>query len=155
MSLPERQYTADIVQRSFERPQGTPPAVYTPQPIQPVPERRIVGYERYADGLLPVYEVVAPVERTPERDLTPQPLIDPRAQLVLAGGVAAGTTGAGVGWGIGQAATGIATLSGSSAILVALLLLLVAKARGTGRGGDTYNVTNHNRWWGKSTSITK
>ncbi|RAJ70257.1 hypothetical protein K378_01422 [Streptomyces sp. Amel2xB2] len=150
MSLPERQIHAETAPFAM-RPAA--PEVYRPQPIQPVPERRIVGYERYADGLLPVYEVVAPVERTPARDLTPQPLIDPRAQLVLAGGVGAGAAGAGLGWGIGQAFTGIAALSGSSAVLMALLLLLLAKSRK--RGTTTIHVTNNNRWWGHSTSPIK
>lgn len=92
-------------------------------------------------------------EPAPARDLTPAPLIDPRAQLVLAGGVGAGAAGAGVGWGIGQAVTGIAALSGSSAVLIALLLLIVARPRKG--GGDTIHVTNHNRWWGKSSSPIK
>lgn len=156
MSLPERQHPPVVLPFETHPTVGLEPEVYRPQPIQSVPGRRIVGYERYANGLVPVYEMVAPVERTPPRDLAPQPLIDPRAQLVLAGGVAAGSAGAGIGWGVGQAAVGIATLGGSTALLVALLLLAVAKlpAGRTARGGTTVNVTNHNRWFGRSTTST-
>lgn len=125
--------------------------------MQPTPERRIVGYERYAGGLVPVYETAAPVLPSPPRDLSPQPVIDPRAQLVLAGGVGAGAAGAGLGWGVGQAAAGIAALGGSSALLVIAALLLLAKLGRRGHGGDTYNyeITNNNRLWGHSSTRTK
>ena len=78
----------------------TPP-VYRPQPLTPAPgpvgERRIVGYERYASGLVPVYEQQAPVQPAPPRDLTPRPVIDPVAQRLAAGGVLAIGVGVG-GW---------------------------------------------------------
>lgn len=84
------------------------------------------------------------------RDLSPQPLIDPRAQIVAAGGVLA----AGAGWGVGQA---LSALSGVGSGMLLLLVVVVVALRvgrlgGVARGGDTYNITNHNRWWGKSTT---
>lgn len=89
------------------------------------------------------------------RDLTPLPLIDPIAARLLAGGVGGGALGAGVGWGFGQAAAGIAAFGGSSAVLVVALLLAAAKLPSVGRGGGTHiekHVHHHNSWWGKSTT---
>lgn len=154
MSLPE--YRPAVAPAAVYPREGTVAHV-TPYSSQPE-QVRVAWVQSATDPRVSVpvdARLLQPMERTPARDLTPAPLIDPRAQLVLAGGVGAGAAGAGVGWGIGQAFTGIAALSGSSAVLVALLLLLVAKARGGQRGGDTYHVTNNNRWWGKSTSIKK
>ncbi|MCD9146063.1 hypothetical protein [Streptomyces albireticuli] len=120
----------------------------------PGPDGNFVGVPR---DMLPAGYLHSPVmPAPPQRDLTPQPLIDPRAQLVLAVGIAAGTAGAGLGWGIGQAAAGIAAVSGSSGLIAALALLLLVKA--TGRGGSTVQVhhettvINTNRWFGKSTT---
>ncbi|MFE7056059.1 hypothetical protein ACFVAO_12675, partial [Streptomyces californicus] len=48
----------------------------------------------------------APMLPVPPRDLSPQPLLDPRAQMIAAGGVLA----AGTGWGIGQALAPLAGL---------------------------------------------
>ncbi|WP_328765395.1 MULTISPECIES: hypothetical protein [unclassified Streptomyces] len=96
----------------------------------------------------------------PQRDLTPVPLIDPRAQLVLAGGVGAGAAGAGIGWGLGQAFTGIAAAGGTTAVVAGLALWLLIKLTGGSGGGATTHihneshVTNYNtsRWFGHSTS---
>jgi hypothetical protein len=92
------------------------------------------------------------------RDLTPVPLLDPRAQMVAATGVGAGVAGAGIGWGIGQAAAGIGALSGGSALAVILAALLLSKLTGRS-GGSTHihnetHITNNtsNRWFGKSTT---
>lgn len=96
-----------------------------------------------------------PMARPEPRDLTPQPLIDPLAQRMVGGGLGAGAAGAGLGWGFGQAAAGIAAFGGSSALLVLALLLLASKLGrgGSYREGDTYiDVTNINRWWGKSST---
>jgi hypothetical protein len=92
----------------------------------------------------------------PARDLTPQPLIDPRAQLVLAGGVGAGTAGAGIGWGVGQAFAGIAAFGGISSLAVIAALLLLARLGG-GRTtvNNTTTVHNTNRWLGRSTTNTR
>ncbi|WTX00946.1 hypothetical protein OG216_46825 (plasmid) [Streptomycetaceae bacterium NBC_01309] len=64
------------------------------------------------------------------RDLAPQPVVDPMAQRIVAGGVAVGAAGAGVGWGMGQALMGIAAFSGSGTVLGMLLGLLFARALG-------------------------
>ncbi|WP_424893282.1 hypothetical protein [Streptomyces sp. XH2] len=121
----------------------------------PGPDGNFVGVPR---DMLPagyLHSTVMPAP--PQRDLTPQPLIDPRAQIVLAGGVAAGAAGAGIGWGIGQAAAGIAAVSGSSALVVILALLLLAKAASRRGSATTYvhnetTVINTNRWFGKSST---
>lgn len=92
------------------------------------------------------------------RDLTPVPLLDPRAQMVAATGVGAGAAGAGIGWGLGQAAPFIGALSCGTALAVILAGLLLTKL--TGRSGGSTHVhnethmvvTNHNRWFGKSTT---
>ncbi|MEU0218519.1 hypothetical protein ABZ281_26930 [Streptomyces sp. NPDC006265] len=96
----------------------------------------------------------------PQRDLTPVPLFDPRAQMVVASGIGAGTAGAGIGWGLGQAFAGIAAAGGTTAVVVGLAMWLLIKVMGGG-GGRTHvhnetHVTNHNtsRWFGRSTSST-
>jgi hypothetical protein len=103
--------------------------------------------------MVPMRKSQAPeaVQPAPPRDLTPQPLIDPIAARLCGAGVGAGAAGAGIGWGFGQAAAGIAAFSGSSAVLVLALLLLATRFGGK-HGGDTYNVTNINRWWGRSST---
>jgi hypothetical protein len=126
---------------------------YQPSPLEPIEGRRVVGYERYGgDLLVPVYEAL-PVTAQPValRDLTPAPLIDPVAQRVLAGGIGAGATGAGVGWGVGQAFAGIAAFGGVTSLAVIAALLLVARLGGsrTQIHNETH-VTNTNRWFGKS-----
>lgn len=92
----------------------------------------------------------------PARDLTPVPLIDPRAQLVLAGGVGAGAAGAGIGWGIGQALAGIAEMGGVAAFIAVGLLLALARAHaGRTTVNNTTTVHNTNRWLGRSTTNTR
>lgn len=88
---------------------------------------------------------------TQPRDLSPQPLIDSRAQLVLAGGVGTGVAAAGVGWGLGQFLAPLAAVTSSGALWV--LALLILAGAGTRRGGgDTYVTHNHAKWWGKTTT---
>ncbi|MDQ0842418.1 hypothetical protein [Streptomyces sp. V1I6] len=95
-------------------------------------------------------------EALPARDLTPQPLIDPIAARILSGGVGGGALAAGVGWGVGQAAAGIAAFASSGAVMVIALLLLAAKLPGAGRGSSTTQIHNeihnHTRWLGKTTN---
>jgi hypothetical protein len=71
--------------------------------------------------LLPAYQ---------PRDLAPQPVVDPIAQRIVAGGVAVGAAGAGIGWGLGQALAGIAAISGGGTVLGMLAGLLLARALG-------------------------
>ncbi|MER5916439.1 hypothetical protein ABT124_40135 [Streptomyces sp. NPDC001982] len=90
---------------------------------------------------------------TPPRDLTPQPLIDPLAQRIAATGVGAGAAG----WGGGQLLMGasqlISALAGvGSAAFAIALLLLAAKVSGAGQSRKTVNITNNNRWGGRSST---
>lgn len=112
------------------------PIVHVPDPYDP---NRFVEVRRSA---------LQPVTRTMPRDLSPQPLFDPLAQRLLAGGLGVGAAGAGLGFGLGQLAAGLA-LMGSSGLAVLVGLLLAARLR----GGSTYvrqEVHNHARWFGKS-----
>lgn len=82
----------------------------------------------------------------------PGPLIDPRAQILAAGGI----TSAGVGWGAAQILSSLAGLSGGALLGLAVLLIALRMPASRKGGGDTYNITNtttnNNRWFGKSTS---
>ncbi|MGW4087070.1 hypothetical protein ACWEGS_28960 [Streptomyces sp. NPDC004822] len=94
-----------------------------------------------------------PTVPTPARDLTPQPLLDPLAQRLLAGGVGGGV----LGWGAGEFLAGASRLVtavssvGSAAAAVALLLL-AWKMSPSSRAGRIVNITNHNRWGGRSST---
>ncbi|MGW7296105.1 hypothetical protein ACWGIB_27430 [Streptomyces xiamenensis] len=129
---------------------------------------RIVGYREYGGALAPIYQEVAAVHPTPPRDLSPQPLIDPRAQVLAAGGVGVGVAG----WGLGQVLTAMAGMGAAAVGALALLILAVRMPAPGRRGtdaagqqqpqqtarGDVYNITNHttvtntNRWGGRSTT---
>lgn len=103
--------------------------------------------------------ILATVPTTAPRDLTPQPLVDSRAQLVLAAGVGTGAAAAGVGYGLGQVLAPLAAI-GSSGVLWALALLAVLGTAGRRGGSPTTNtyVTNNHvqaRWWGKATTTTR
>ncbi|SHN34564.1 hypothetical protein [Actinacidiphila paucisporea] len=82
----------------------------------------------------------------------PGPLIDPRAQILAAGGI----TAAGIGWGAAQILSSLAGLSGGALMGLAVLLVALRMPASRSGGGDTYNVTNTthntNKWFGKSTS---
>lgn len=101
-----------------------PATPYTPAP-GPVPDRRIVGYERWGTGLIPVYEQQTPVQPTEPRDLTPSPVIDPAAQRL----VGAGALAAGAGWGAGQLLGALAGLGTSTLLLVLLACLALRSLR--------------------------
>jgi hypothetical protein len=142
-----------------------PAVVYPAAPVEPFvspgPVVWVVdAYGRFVP--MPKDQVPPPVQPTPPRDLTPVPLIDPRAQIVAAGGIGAGAAGAGIGWGVGQAAAGIAAIGGSSALIVAAALYAAVKLAGSGYGGTSttriHNETtvhNNNRWWGHSTTTNR
>lgn len=92
-------------------------------------------------------QYVLPMEAAPPRDLTPQPLFDPRAQIIAAGGVFA----AGTGWGAAQVLSSLA--AAGSGVLMWLAIGIVAAKVTAGRGGTTTitkTVHNHNRWFGRS-----
>ncbi|OKI50255.1 hypothetical protein AMK17_36360 [Streptomyces sp. CB00072] len=90
------------------------------------------------------------------RDLTPQPLFDPRAQRIAAGGLLAG----GAGWGAGQLLLGAGQLVSAAAGLGSLVMwaaIAIVASRiaptvlGAGRPATVHNTTVHNRWFGRST----
>ncbi|MGW9058894.1 hypothetical protein [Streptomyces sp. NPDC055733] len=103
--------------------------------------------------MVPMRRSQAPVlpAATEPRDLSPQMVVDPIAQRMAAAGVGAGAAGAGLGWGFGQAAAGMATIGGSTAVVVMLALWLLARAsRPSVHVRQT--VHNHARWFGRNTT---
>ncbi|AWL90854.1 hypothetical protein BF14_034315 [Streptomyces griseus] len=112
---------------------------------------RMVPVSRsHADAL------IAAVPATLPRDLTPQPLVDSRAQVVLAAGVGTGAAAAGIGYGLGQVIAPLAAFASSGA-LWALALVAVIGAAARRPPQTTTHVTNHvdARWWGRATSDTR
>ncbi|MGW9461263.1 hypothetical protein ACWG5N_35575 [Streptomyces globisporus] len=112
---------------------------------------RMVPVSRtHADAL------IAAVPATLPRDLTPQPLVDSRAQVVLAAGVGTGAAAAGIGYGLGQVIAPLAAFASSGA-LWALALVAVIGAAVRRPPQTTTHVTNHvdARWWGRATSDTR
>lgn len=86
-----------------------------------------------------------------KQEPAPRSAIDPRAQVLAAGGIFA----AGTGWGVGQILSSLAGLGGGALLALAVLLIAARMPSRQTRSGDTYitNTThNHNRWFGKSTS---
>ncbi|WP_158767826.1 hypothetical protein [Streptomyces sp. NRRL F-5702] len=57
--------------------------------------------------------LIAAVPATIPRDLTPQPLVDSRAQVVLAAGIGTGAAAAGIGYGLGQVLAPLAAVASS------------------------------------------
>lgn len=119
----------------------------------PGPEGRMVA-------VLREHLPAAPAVYQP-RDLTPQPLLDPRAQRLAAGGLLAGGIGYGGGQlllGVGQvvsALAGVGTVAMWAA--VAVVASRLAPALGAGRTGTVHhhrhtNVTTHTRWFGRTTT---
>ncbi|MFJ1667388.1 hypothetical protein ACIOK4_13565 [Streptomyces bottropensis] len=113
------------------------PIVHVPDPYDP---NRSVEVRRSA---------LQPAVRTPARDLSPQPLFDPLAQRLLAGGLGVGAAGAGLGFGLGQLAAGIA-LMGTSGLALLVGLLLAAGMRGGSVTHVRQEVHNHARWFGRT-----
>ncbi|MDX3343718.1 hypothetical protein PV409_37850 [Streptomyces sp. ME02-6979.5a] len=128
-----------------------PAAVYQPAPLTPYGERPAIVYVPDAYGqMVPMLRdhAPAPMQPTPPRDLTPQPLIDPRAQVIAAGGVFA----AGAGWGVGQALSALAGLGSGALMWLAIAIVAAKMAPAVSRTSNVTNVTNTNRWFGKSTT---
>jgi hypothetical protein len=103
--------------------------------------------------MVPVRKSQAPaaVQALPPRDLAPQPLFDPLAQRLLAGGLGVGAAGAGLGFGFGQLAAGLA-LMGTSGLALLVGLLLAAGMRGRPSVHVRQEVHNHARWFGRNTT---
>lgn len=115
------------------------PVVYVPDAYgQMVPMRR---------SQIPAYAPPAA-----PRDLSPQPLIDPQAQRLLAGGIGVGAAGAGLGYGAGQMLAGVAMM-GTSGLAILLGLVLAA---GSMRGRTVINQHHEQhthvqqKWFGQS-----
>ncbi|TKA11764.1 hypothetical protein [Actinacidiphila oryziradicis] len=126
-----------------------PTAVYPAADLAPIPTEgtRVVGYREYAGMLVPIIEAhPEPVMYQP-RDLTPRPVIDPRAQVIAASGIFA----AGTGWGVAQVLSSLAAV-GSGALMWLAIAIVAAKVTGGSRGSTTNTTTvhNHNKWFGRS-----
>lgn len=145
MSLPEHVRPAErtVIPTSVAPRYDVEPVVDAPLDLPPGAEVRIVGYQPYAGGLVPIREVVHHIERTPERNLAPVPLLDPAAQKMLGGGIGVGCAAAGVGWGIGEAASGLGVGGG----LVILAIIVAAKWSGRARVTQNVNVHQHAHGW--------
>jgi hypothetical protein len=118
-----------------------PSAIIPPAPLVPAEERRVVGYERYAGILVPVYE--APPVPVQQQAVVVRRGLDPVAQRLAGTGVAA----AGVGWGIGQAVGSFAGISSGSLAWILLALLAVRLGGGPRRVTHTTHITTNNRGW--------
>jgi hypothetical protein len=150
------------------------PVIYTAEPVVPAAvSRPAAGYVELRDEHDPIVYVQHPDNPNlsvavrasslraptpmPARDLTPQPLIDRTAQRMIGGGVGVGVAA----WGGGQLLTGASQLVSAAAgagstVLGFALLLLAGKAVSAVRSrGNTYNITNNNKWGGKSTTRVK
>ncbi|MFJ4084928.1 hypothetical protein ACIP2Z_39045 [Streptomyces iakyrus] len=132
-------------------------------------QQPVVGFVELGDVHDPIVHVQDPYDRnksvmvrrsalqptapTPPRDLTPQPLIDPLAARMFGGGVGGGV----LGWGAGQFLAGasqlVSAMSGVGSAAAAIALLLLAwKMTPSSRAGKTVNITNNNRWGGRSST---
>jgi hypothetical protein len=149
-ALPERY-------QRYAQPTGQRPV--HPADVVLASERPAVAWVPSAENpsvMVPVLkEYVQPMPMPVPRDLTPQPVLDPLAQRMLAGGVGVGAAGAGVGFGLNQLAAGVAMMGTSGLAILAALLL----AAGGMRGRSVVNVRNeahthvHQKWLGR-TNVT-
>jgi hypothetical protein len=86
------------------------------------------------------------------RDLSPQPLLDPQAQRLLAGGVGVGAAGAGLGFGAGQFFAGVAMMGTSGLAILAGLILAAGSLRGRGSVSIHNEAHTHveQKWFGRA-----
>lgn len=130
------------------------PPVVQPAEVELYDDRDPVVWIPGAYGeMVPVRKSQAPaaVLPAPPRDLTPQLLVDPLAQRLLAGGLGVGAAGAGLGFGFGQLAAGLA-LMGTSGLALLVGLLLAAGMRGGSVTHVRQEVHNHAKWFGRNTT---
>jgi hypothetical protein len=149
MSLPDRR-PATTGQPTYQPiPIHQPIEVYRPGPIKFVPD----PYNPNNSVAVPAEYVQATAVYQP-RDLTPQPLLDPLAQQILAAGVGGGALSAGTGWAISEvigAAAGIGV--GGLAWIVVLVVAARAVPAAVARRPRIHNETHvhhENRWFGRS-----
>lgn len=114
----------------------------------------IVWVEDAYGQSVPMRRSQVPAVVHPEpRDLAPQPLFDPTAQRLLAGGVGSGVALWGGGHFLAGAGQFVSGLSGVGALLFFLALAGARAAFAGGRqGGTRIEVHNHNRGFGRSTT---
>lgn len=147
MPLPER-LPVTTGQPTHLPPPAAPVQLYGERRVTYVPDALNPGQSVAIDPRL-----LQPAIYQPARDLSPQPLLDPFAQRILATGVGGGVFAAGAGWGVGEAAGGLAGIGTGSLFWLALILAATRLPR-LGRARvhhETHNhVTNHNRWFGNS-----
>ena len=147
-------------------PLAQPYGALLPGPVELYAERtssEAVVYVPDAYGrMVPVLRsqadaLIAAVPATQPRDLAQQPLIDSRAQLVLAGGIGTGAAAAGVGYGLGQVLAPLAAITSSGLLWAVCLAAVIAGTSGRRavRGGDTYITHNHAKWFGRTTTTNK
>jgi hypothetical protein len=142
-----------MLPESYQRYAQPVPRPVHPAEVELYDDRDPVVWIPGAYGeMVPVRKSQAPaaVQAPPVRDLTPQPLVDPLAQRLLAGGLGVGAAGAGLGFGLGQLAAGLA-LMGTSGLALLVGLLLAAGLRG-GSVTVRQEVHNHARWFGRNTT---
>lgn len=138
-----------------EQYQRYAPPLVTPAEVELYAERPPIAW--VVDPLNPTQSVAIDArliqrpEPAPPRDLSPQPLLDPLAQRLLAGGLGVGAAGAGLGFGFGQLAAGVA-LMGTSGLALLVGLLLAAGMRGGSVTHVRQEVHNHARWFGRNTT---
>jgi hypothetical protein len=145
MSVPER-YERYAQPNPMARPavvelyDESDPIVHVPDPYDP---NRSVAVRRSS---------LQPAAPTTPRDLTPQPVLDPLAQRILAAGIGTGAVGAGVGFGLNQLAAGIAMM-GTSGLAILVGLLLAVRAFGPRHVTNVrQEVHNHASWFGSNTT---
>ncbi|MFF0698662.1 hypothetical protein ACFYU4_39295 [Streptomyces tendae] len=135
-TVPAAPVTGDV--QLYSEQSGT--VVYVPGP-----EGRMVA-------VLREHLPTAPALYQP-RDLTPQPLIDPRAQRIAAGGVLAG----GVGFGASQLLIGagqvVSAFAGLGSVVMWAAIAVVASRLAPSRTAVHHtHVTNTARWFGRTTT---
>ncbi|MFJ9799848.1 DUF6251 family protein [Streptomyces sp. NPDC101145] len=143
MSLPDQRPTAHVGQPTpypftpYD-PAHHGPVVYIPHPTHP-------------NLSIPVPREAVPMTTpTIPRDLTPQPVLDPTAQRMLAAGLGAGTAAAGIGWGAAQLVSALA--AGATGLVALALLLLVARLTRPRPTHIEQHVTTHVRGFGRATT---
>ncbi|MEV1011684.1 hypothetical protein [Streptomyces sp. NPDC049881] len=135
-------FAADLYTPYDSITQEHTPLPVIPAAVETAADRRVAWVPDAYGRMVPMQRDLVPAmpERTEPRDLSPAPLIDPRAQILIGGGLGAGAAG----WGIGQMLTALAGVSGGLLLGVALLLIAATLPRRTGQG-DTHitHVTSH------------
>ncbi|RKN07288.1 hypothetical protein [Streptomyces radicis] len=125
-----------------------------PGAIELATERRVVWVpDAYGTGMVPITRDLAPAmpQPTEPRDLTPRPVIDPRAQVLVAAGAGAGLAGAG----LAQLVNALAAFGTAGLLAIGLILAAAKMPSRQAPTSDTHvHITNHNRLWGRSATHT-